>query len=35
MNPEISLTPNIGAGTKETQDRIGTELAKQIMKLLS
>jgi D-3-phosphoglycerate dehydrogenase len=35
MNPEISLTPNIAAGTKETQDRIGTELAKQIMKLLS
>lgn len=35
MNPEISLTPNIGAGTKETQDRIGTELAKQIIKLLS
>lgn len=35
MNPEISLTPNIGAGTKETQDRIGTELAQQIMKLLS
>ena len=35
MNPEISLSPNIGAGTKETQDRIGTELAKQIIKLLS
>jgi D-3-phosphoglycerate dehydrogenase len=35
MNPEISLTPNIGAGTKETQDRIGIELAQQIMKLLS
>jgi D-3-phosphoglycerate dehydrogenase len=35
MNPEISLTPNIGAGTKETQDRTGTELAKQIIKLLS
>ncbi|MFB1039586.1 MAG: NAD(P)-dependent oxidoreductase [Polaribacter sp.] len=35
MNPEISLTPNIGAGTKETQDRIGIELAQQIIKLLS
>ena len=35
MNPEISLTPNIGAGTKETQDRIGTEIAQQIIQLLS
>jgi hypothetical protein len=35
MNPEISLTPHIGAGTKETQDRIGIELAQQIIKLLS
>ena len=34
MNPEISLTPNIGAGTKETQDRIGTELAEQIITIL-
>ncbi|TXD48454.1 D-2-hydroxyacid dehydrogenase [Polaribacter sp. IC073] len=35
MNPEISLTPHIGAGTKEAQDRIGTELAQQIIQLLS
>ena len=35
MNPEISLTPHIGAGTKEAQERIGTELAQQIIKLLS
>ena len=34
MNPEISLTPHIGAATKEAQDRIGTELAKQIIELL-
>ncbi|MFT6749033.1 MAG: D-3-phosphoglycerate dehydrogenase [Flavobacterium sp.] len=35
MNPEISLTPHIGAATKEAQDRIGTELASQIIVLLS
>ena len=34
MNPEISLTPHIGGGTKEAQDRIGLELAKQIIELL-
>ncbi|UAM99495.1 D-2-hydroxyacid dehydrogenase [Polaribacter litorisediminis] len=34
MNPEISLTPNIGASTKEAQDRIGLELATQIITLL-
>lgn len=34
MNPEISLTPHIGAATKEAQDRIGTELANQIIALL-
>jgi D-3-phosphoglycerate dehydrogenase len=34
MNPEISLTPHIGAATKEAQDRIGLELAKQIIELL-
>ncbi len=34
MNPEISLTPHIGAATKEAQDRIGTELATQIIALL-
>ncbi|QOD62404.1 D-2-hydroxyacid dehydrogenase [Polaribacter haliotis] len=34
MNPEMSLTPHIGAATKEAQDRIGTELASQIIALL-
>ncbi|MFD2567498.1 D-2-hydroxyacid dehydrogenase [Pseudotenacibaculum haliotis] len=34
MNPELSLTPHIGAATMEAQDRIGTELASQITKLL-
>lgn len=34
MNPEISLTPHIGASTIEAQDRIGLELAKQIVELL-
>ena len=34
MNPKISLTPHIGAATVEAQDRIGTELANQIIELL-
>jgi D-3-phosphoglycerate dehydrogenase len=34
MNPKISLTPHIGAATDEAQDRIGTELASQIISLL-
>ena len=34
MNPELSLTPHIGAATVEAQDRIGTELAEQIIRLL-
>lgn len=34
MNPELSLTPHIGAATLEAQDRIGTELATQITQLL-
>ena len=34
MNSELSLTPHIGAATKEAQDRIGTELAMQIIQLL-
>ena len=34
MNPNISLTPHIGAATGEAQDRIGTELAMQITALL-
>ena len=35
MNPDISLTPHIGAATIEAQDRIGVELAEQIVRLLS
>ena len=35
MNPDISLTPHIGAATVEAQNRIGEELAHQIIKLLS
>jgi D-3-phosphoglycerate dehydrogenase len=34
MNPNISLTPHIGAATEEAQDRIGLELASQITALL-
>lgn len=34
MNPKISMTPHIGAATLEAQDRIGTELAEQIISLL-
>jgi D-3-phosphoglycerate dehydrogenase len=33
MHPKVSLTPHIGA-TGEAQDRIGTELASQIISLL-
>jgi D-3-phosphoglycerate dehydrogenase len=33
MNSKISLTPHIGAATGEAQDRIGTELASQIIAL--
>lgn len=34
MHPKISMTPHIGAATEEAQDRIGTELASQIIALL-
>lgn len=34
MHPKISMTPHIGAATREAQDRIGTELAQQIISLL-
>lgn len=34
MHPKVSLTPHIGAATLEAQDRIGTELAEQIISLL-
>ncbi len=35
MNPNISLTPHIGAATQEAQDRIGEELAAQIIDILA
>ncbi len=35
MNPNISLTPHIGAATNEAQDRIGEELAAQIIDILA
>jgi len=35
MNPKLSLTPHIGAATSEAQDRIGTELAQQIVEILN
>jgi D-3-phosphoglycerate dehydrogenase len=35
MNERISLTPHIGAATNEAQDRIGTELAEQIISLMA
>ncbi len=35
MHPKISLSPHIGAATGEAQDRIVTELAEQIIKLLN
>ncbi len=34
MNKNISLTPHIGAATKEAQNRIGEELATQIISIL-
>jgi D-3-phosphoglycerate dehydrogenase len=34
MNKNISLTPHIGAATKEAQNRIGEELASQIIEIL-
>lgn len=34
MHPKVSLTPHIGASTLEAQDRIGIELAEQIISLL-
>ncbi len=34
MNPNISLTPHIGAATSEAQHRIGSELADQIIEIL-
>ena len=34
MHSNVSLTPHIGAATNEAQDRIGLELAEQIIKIL-
>lgn len=34
MNSSLSLTPHTGAATNEAQDRIGTELADQIINIL-
>jgi len=34
MHDKISLTPHIGAATSEAQDRIGVELAEQIISIL-
>ncbi len=34
MHPKISLSPHIGASTQEAQNRIGIELANQIIELL-
>jgi D-3-phosphoglycerate dehydrogenase len=35
MNPALSLTPHTGAATNEAQDRIGSELAEQIIAILN
>lgn len=35
MNPLLSLSPHIGAATVEAQDRIGTELASQIINIFN
>lgn len=34
MNPYISLSPHVGGSTREAQERIGLELARQIIDLL-
>jgi D-3-phosphoglycerate dehydrogenase len=34
MNSKLSLTPHISAATNEAQDRIGEELADQIIAIL-
>ena len=33
MNPSLSLSPHVGGNTKDAQNRIGEELAEQIIKL--
>ncbi|QTD37909.1 D-2-hydroxyacid dehydrogenase [Polaribacter batillariae] len=34
MNPDLSLSPHIGAGTIEAEERVGVEIANKIIKLL-
>jgi D-3-phosphoglycerate dehydrogenase len=34
MNGKVSLSPHIGAATNEAQERIGYELAEEIIKIL-
>jgi len=34
MTPNVSLTPHIGAATTQAQERIGSELATQIISIL-
>ena len=34
MTPNVSLTPHIGAATTQAQERIGSELAAQIISIL-
>jgi D-3-phosphoglycerate dehydrogenase len=33
MNPKLSLSPNLGGATQETQDRVSDELSNQILSL--
>lgn len=33
MNPALSLTPHLGGNTKDAQEKIGTELAQQIIEI--
>ena len=33
MNPKLSLSPNLGGATQETQDRVSNELSNQILSL--
>ncbi len=35
MNEQISLSPHIGSSTNEAQERIGTELAEQIIRIMA
>ena len=35
MHPRVSLSPHIGAATVEAQERVGDELAEQIIKMMS